>query len=112
ERYGNKPLETFPLNRIGAYLQFRILQAIGEPTHFPSPLLKGIHALKKAEEWVPSEVELTGSFPQALVTDETQRWMAGVQSVGRGRVVVFGHMKMARDNPDVVLRTLHWLARR
>jgi hypothetical protein len=106
EKYGNKPIESFPLNILGKEMGFWITgNNIGAPHSFDKDILKGITRLKRTDWW-PSEVELSSSESIAVVRDERLRIMGGTIPFGKGRILVYGHSGLVRENPLMLHKSL------
>ncbi len=110
EAYGGKPNDTFPLNGLGRKLNFRITEnAIGNPTYLETEIMAGIAQLTRETEWSASQIEIRSAEGRAVVRDEQQRVMGAVIPCGKGRVAVYGHGDLPKENPVVLLRTLAYL---
>ena len=106
--YVKKDNRSYPLNQLGKALGFTVTaQSIGKPVNKePSPYLLGIESLIHTDDWWPSMIDcqVTGYHP--LIRDENLRTMAMFIPSGRGRIFVFGHGALLRDNPTIVRNIL------
>lgn len=110
KEYGNKPIATFPLNIIGRRLQFRITEHnIGAPAHYNTAIMAGIGQVER-NDWWPSKVEVNRPDGQAIIQDENRQTMGARQSFGRGRIVLYGHDGILKDNPKLLIQSLDHLA--
>lgn len=100
--YGNKPVETFPLNKLGEKLGYQITgENIGGPIHIDKDLKKYIPKIT-IKNWWPSKIKFFNDAYTALVRDEHYRILAGSLVYGRGMVVVYGHNAMLAQNPRLL----------
>ncbi len=108
KEYGNEPVITYPLNIIGRKLDFQITgNNIGAPTFYRTDIMAGIGGVERSDWW-PSEVVLTGKSAKPIIQDEKNRTIAALQSFGRGRIVVFGHDHLLKENPKVLNQSLDY----
>jgi hypothetical protein len=111
KEYGNKPIETFPLNQLGAKMNFWITgQNVGAPKYLKTGIMAGVGEVQRVDWW-PSEVELRSKDGSAIVRDERQRILGGSIPFGNGRIVVYGHGGLLKDNPQVLKNTLLYLTK-
>ncbi|MCJ7729033.1 MAG: hypothetical protein MUO27_04030 [Sedimentisphaerales bacterium] len=111
KKYGNKPLEQFPLNVLGKRIGFCITgKNINPPAHFSTEIMEGVETIKR-EKWVPSEIEFYGQDAQGFIMDDKDRIIAGIMPVGEGFVSVVGHRGLLVENPEILLRILAFFAR-
>ena len=102
-----KDLEKYPLNQLGKSLGFTITgQNIGKPvTTEQLPYLLGVQSLAHTDWW-PSMVESQAAGFQPLIRDGKMKTMAIFIPSGKGRIFVFGHGSLLRDNPEIALNIL------
>jgi hypothetical protein len=110
-KYGNKPLEQFPLNLLGKRIGFCITgKNINPPAHFSTEIMEGVKTVKR-EKWDSSEIEFYGQNAQGFIMDDKDRIIAGMMPVGEGLVAVVGHRGLLIENPEIMLRILAYFAR-
>lgn len=101
-QYGNKPLEEFPLNRLGEILGYQITgQNIYGPTHIEEDLKSFVHKIHRTN-WAPSKIKFFNKNFKALIRDNGYQIMAGVTKFGKGTVFVCGHHAMLSENPRLL----------
>lgn len=111
KEYGNKPINTYPLNQLGRVLQFHVTEHnIGAPVHLKTEIMAGIGEITHTDWW-PSEIQLLSDNGRAVLLDEQQRVVAGFLPLGDGRVVVYGHDALLRDNPAVLAQSISFAAK-
>jgi hypothetical protein len=107
----NKDVEYHPLNQLGQPLSFTVqAKNIGEPTYFDTEVMSTVSAITRTDWW-PSEVELSTRKSRAIVRDDQQRIMGGLSPLENGRIVVFGHSGLLRDNPIVMVNSIRYAGR-
>lgn len=100
--YGNKPVEEFPLNKLGEKLGYQITgENIEGPIHIENNLKKYIPKIKIVN-WAPSRIKFFNGKYTALVRDKHYRIMAGSIIYGKGKVIIFGHNAMLAQNPRLL----------
>jgi hypothetical protein len=111
-QYGNKPVEAYPLNELGARIGFWVSERdVHAPAQGVGPLGAGV-PLRHLSGWAPSELELRSPQSQVLVRDARFRVIAGAVEHERGRAAVLAHDAFANENPELLARLLRWLARK
>ena len=111
KEYGNRPIETYPLNVLGKQLNFTVTgENAGTPTYLDTEIMAGIDRIERTDWW-PSKVEITSKDGRTIVQDETRRSIGGLLSLGDGRIVVYGHAALLKDNPKVLVRTVSYVSR-
>ncbi len=111
KEYGNKPIETYPLNMLGKKLGFTVTsQTVGTPTYFATDVMTGISLVERSDWW-PSAIECSSRDCQSIIRDEQQRSMGAMLSYGRGRITIYGHGELLKDNPAVLLNTVKYVSR-
>jgi len=111
KEYGNHPIETYPLNVLGKQLDFMVTgENAGTPTHLDTEIMAGIDRVERTDWW-PSKVEITSKDGRTIVQDETQRNLGGLLPLGAGRIVVYGHASLLKDNPKVLVKSVAYLGR-
>jgi hypothetical protein len=111
KEYGNHPIETYPLNVLGKQLNFTVTgENAGTPTCLDTEIMAGIERVERTDWW-PSKVEITSQDGRTIIRDETQRSIGGLLPFGDGRIAVYGHASLLRDNPRVLLNTVSYLSR-
>jgi hypothetical protein len=112
KEYGNKPIETFPLNALGRTMGFFITgRNIGAPNPASADTevfgdMQGWHG---ADKWAPSEVKpLTGSV-KSILRDFNERPIALRGDLGAGRLIVAGHEGLFEYNPEAFKAVLRFL---
>ena len=109
KEYGNRPIETYPLNVLGKQLNFAVTsENAGTPTYLDTEIMAGIERVERADWW-PSKVEITATNGQTIVQDQNRTSIGGRCTVGNGRIVVYGHDSLLKDNPKVLLKTVSYL---
>jgi hypothetical protein len=112
KRYGNKPVEAFPLNLLGKQFGFTITETY---VHQPTPSncdeeTRSIFAGKYRRQWSPSAVQLARPDSAILkLRDDAGRLLAATYPHQKGHVAVGGSEDLYRDNPGylaLVLKTL------
>ena len=112
KEYGNQPIENYPLNVLGQQLNFTITKEnVGTPTYLDTEIMTGIERVGRTDWW-PSKVEITSTNGQTVVQDQNRTCIGGLVAVGKGRIVVYGHDSLLKDNPKVLLSTMSYLKRR
>jgi hypothetical protein len=102
KEYGNRPIETYPLNVLGKQLNFAVTgENAGTPTYFDTEIMTGTERVEHTDWW-PSKVEITSKDGQTIIQDETRRSIGGLLTLGNGRIVVYGHESLLKDNPKVL----------
>jgi hypothetical protein len=108
--YDKQPIETLPINALGRRLGFAFTaDNLGHPSRVDAEALPGLAPLVQTD-WVPSGIRLDGEQARVTVRDDQLRAMAGTVHAGRGRVAVFGHSAMLRDNPALLIRSVGFAA--
>ena len=105
--YDKKDISRYPLNQLGKSLGFMITgQNIGSPVNKElSTYLLGVDTVTRTDWW-PSMVEshVRGSRP--LIRDENLKTMAIFIPRGSGRIFIFGHGSILKENPQILLNIL------
>jgi len=111
QEYDNQPLETYPLNVLGKQLNFTVTgENAGTPTHLDTEIMAGIERVERTDWW-PSKVAITSKDGRTIVQDETQRSIGGLLPLGEGRIVVYGHASLLKDNPKVLVKSVAYVGR-
>lgn len=111
KEYNNQPLNSYPLNKLGSQFGFEITGLhIGAPAELDQDFLAGFGNITHTDWW-PSQIKLKSRDSQMIIRDAELRGMAGLINYGQGRIAVFGHGMMLKDNPAVLKRTLSYLSR-
>jgi hypothetical protein len=111
KEYGNKPIETYPLNVLGKEFDFTVTKEnVGSPTYLDTEIMTGIERVERTDWW-PSKVEITSTSGQTVVQDQNRTSIGGRLTVGNGRIVVYGHDSLLKDNPKVLVKTVSYLKR-
>ena len=109
KKYGNKPVEKFPLNVLGKRLGFFITgKHIGAPSALTTDITSGIKSIERIN-LNPSEIEFNSPSAQAFIRDEKSRIIAGYFTLGKGCIFVIGHKSILEENPKLVLNILSHL---
>lgn len=109
KEYGNQPIKTYPLNIIGRRLNFWVTEHnIGEPKYLSTEIMAGIGAVQRSDWW-PSEVRVNEQSGKPILKDDKQRTIAALQTYGRGRMVVYGHDGILKDNPHILINSLNYV---
>jgi hypothetical protein len=109
KEYGNRPIETHPLNVLGQQLNFTVTsENAGTPTYLETEIMTGIERVERTDWW-PSKVETTSTNGQTVVQDQNRSSLGERFTVGKGRIVVYGHDSLLKDNPKVLLKTVSYL---
>ena len=112
KEYGNQPIENYPLNALGQQLNFTVTKEnIGTPTYLDTEIMAGIERIERTGWW-PSKVDITSTNSQTVVQDQNRSNIGGRLTVGKGRIVVYGHDSLLKDNPKVLVSTMSYLKRR
>ena len=112
KEYGNHPVESYPLNELGQQLNFTITKEnVGAPTYLDTEIMTGIERVERTDWW-PSKVEISATNGRTIVQDQNRTCIGGLLTVGKGRIVVYGHDSLLKDNPKVLLSTMSYLKRR
>jgi len=107
----NKEVEFHPLNQLGQPLSFTVhAKNIGEPTYFDTEVMSTISVIIRTDWW-PSEVEISARKSRAIVRDDQQRIIGGLSPIENGRIVVFGHSSLLKDNPIVMVNSIRYAGR-
>jgi hypothetical protein len=111
EAYGNKPVATFPLNKIGKELGFEITgENINDPVFRNAGLFHGLSAKQlKTEGWAPSKLVSKAPGSEVVSEDSEGRPIVVAYSLGRGRVMVFGHPSMLDEDEEILRRSVRFL---
>ncbi len=111
KEYGNQPIETYPLNVLGKQLNFEVSEEnAGTPTYLETEILTGTDRVERTDWW-PSKVKITSKDGQSILRDENQRSIGGLLPLGDGRIVLYGHASLLKDNPQVLLKTVSYVSR-
>jgi hypothetical protein len=111
KEYGNQPIEAYPLNILGKQLNFVVTgENAGTPTYLDTEIMVGTERVERTDWW-PSKVAITSQDGRTIVRDENQRCIGGLLPLGDGRIVVYGHASLLKDNPKVLLRTVSYVSR-
>lgn len=111
KEYGNQPIETYPLNVLGKQLHFTITgENAGSPTYLDTEIMAGMERVERTDWW-PSKVEITATNGQTIVQDQNRSSIGGRFTLGNGRIVVYGHSSLLKDNPKVLVKTVSYLSR-
>ena len=109
KEYGNRPIETYPLNVLGKHLDFTVTaENAGTPTYLDTEIMAGIERVERTDWW-PSKVVITATNGQTIVQDQNRTSIGGLLTVGNGRIVVYGNSSLLKDNPNVLVRTVSYL---
>jgi hypothetical protein len=109
KEYGNQPIETYPLNVLGKQLNFTVTaENAGTPTYLDTGIMAGIERVERTDWW-PSKVEITSTNGQTVVQDQNRTSIGGRLTAGNGRIVVYGHDSLLKDNPRVLVSTMSYL---
>lgn len=111
EAYGNKPVVTFPLNKIGKELGFEITgENINDPVFQNTGLFHGLSAKQlKTEGWAPSKIVSNAPGSEVVSEDPEGRPIVVAYSLGRGRVMIFGHPGMLDEDEEILRRSIRFL---
>ena len=111
KEYGNQPIETYPLNIIGRRLDFWVTgNNIGEPKYFGTEIMAGVCVVHRSDWW-PSEVRVKAKSGKPILKDENHRIIAALQSYGRGRIVVYGHDWILKENSQILINSINYALR-
>jgi hypothetical protein len=111
KEYGNHPIETYPLNVLGKPLNFTVTgENVGTPTYLDTEIMAGIARVERTDWW-PSKVEITSKDGRTIVRDENRKSIGGLLPLGDGRIVVYGHASLLKDNPKVLVKTVSYVSR-
>ena len=109
KEYGNRPIETYPLNVLGQQLNFTVTsENAGTPTYLDTEIMTGIERVERTDWW-PSKVETSSTNGQTIVQDQNRSSLGERFTVGNGRIVVYGHDSLLKDNPKVLVKTVSYL---
>ena len=109
KEYGNHPIESYPLNVLGQQLNFTVTREnIGTPTYLDTEIMAGIERVERTDWW-PSKVEISATSGQTVVQDQNRTCIGGRLTLGKGRIVVYGHDSLLKDNPKVLVSTMSYL---
>ena len=107
--YGNKPIETFPLNKLGKQLGFWITKYnIHAPIHLNEDLKKIIPKII-CKNWAPSKISFEGKKYKTFMRDKQYRLIAGSMNYGEGKIILLGHNGIFHENPNLLLYLLKYL---
>jgi hypothetical protein len=116
KQYGNKPIETFPINALGRSLGFVITgKNIGHPDPATADAevffgeIKKWNGGAKGAEWWPSEVQPLAENVTAILRDPSQHPIALRGEHGAGLFVVAGHDALFENNPEAFEAVLRFL---
>ncbi len=101
-KYGNHPIETFPLNQIAQPLGFWFTgTAVNAPVHRQG--MFNAAGLLKTKGWIPSKIQLLDPTQQTqdTIRDAKHNIIATRVSYGKGQVLVFGHASFLAKNPQL-----------
>jgi hypothetical protein len=109
--YGNKPVPSFPLNKVGAELGFEITgDNIGKPVASDSGLFRGLSEEQlKTGGWWPSKLIPKAANSEIVSKDPEGRPIVIAYQLGRGRVMVFGHPGMLDEDDEILRRSIRYL---
>ncbi|HMO50210.1 MAG TPA: hypothetical protein PKE26_04870 [Kiritimatiellia bacterium] len=108
KEYGNQPIETYPLNIIGRRLNFWITEhSSGEPVYFGTEIMAGISVVERSDWW-PSEVRANEKSFKPILKDDKHKTVAALQTYGRGRIVLYGHDGILKDNPKLLIHSINF----
>ena len=110
KEYGNKPIDTYPLNVVGRRLKFWVAENnAGAPVEFGTEIMAGIGGVERSDWW-PSEVRVDDKSGKAILKDENHKTIGALQSHGRGKIVVYGHDGILKDNPRILVNSVNFVA--
>lgn len=99
---------TFPLNVLGEKIGFHVLpHGTRRPRNLAPELIGEINAVNRSF-WSASEIQWSGDG-KVLLADEDLRAMVVSLNVGKGRVVVVGHVALLDENPQLTQRLFLWM---
>ena len=108
KEYGNQPIKTYPLNIIGRRLNFWVTENnIGEPVNYGTEIMAGISTVERSDWW-PSEVRVNEKSGKPILKDDKHKTIGALQTYGRGRIVVFGHDGILKDNPKILINSINY----
>ena len=111
--YGNKPVESFPLNKLGTRLGFQITGCpAGKPdSHTLPPTLPCRNTEILQDNWNASEIEIKDHVANRtdLLRDEKGRLIAVELEHGKGKVIVAGSEGLMEQHPEFLKACLNIL---
>ena len=110
KEYGAKPIDTYPLNVLGSRLKFWVTENnVGAPVELATEIMAGIGGVERSDWW-PSEVRVDDKSGKPILKDENHKTIGALQSLGRGKIVVYGHEGILKDNPRLLVNTVDFVA--
>lgn len=101
-KYGNQPIENFPLNAVSQRLGFWFTgQPAGQP-NVQQGIFHGANQYQQAH-WVPSKIQLLDAKQQTqdVIRDQNHNIIAVRLPYGKGQILVFGHQGFLEHNPQL-----------
>ena len=96
---------------LGKQLNFEVSgENAGTPTYLETEIMTGTDRVERTDWW-PSKIEITSKDGRTIIRDEARRSIGGLLPLGDGRIVVYGHASVLKDNPKVMLRTVSYVSR-
>ena len=71
--------------------------------------MAGIGGVERSDWW-PSEVRVDDKSGKAILKDENHKTVGALQSHGRGKIVVYGHDGILKDNPRILVNSVNFVA--
>ena len=106
--YGNKPIETFPLNQIGRAFGFWITgKNVGLPK-YRSGLFYDYSPIHR-KRWWPSKLTIKTNTTNTI-RDKDHNLIAIQYPYGLGQIMVFGHGGFLSENPMLTIKSIREMA--
>ena len=110
KEYGNKPIDTYPLNVVGRRLKFWVAEnSVGAPVELGTAIMADIDGVERSDWW-PSEVRVDDKSGKPILKDENHKTIGALQSHGRGKIVAYGHEGILKDNPRILVNSVNYVA--
>lgn len=110
--YGNRPIEDFPLNRLGESLGFRVsANSIGDvkPGSANREVFGQISKWEGFGKWIPSRIDASNANAETILKDTEGRTIAIRGKLGDGKFVAMGHSSILSYNPSTIGEVLKYL---
>lgn len=102
EAYGNKKIEHYPLNQIGRYLDFRLLDGYAKFYEHDEKFTKIVGVAKPPTNSTFSNVEISGDSDKLILSSPNNTYCGLSAKRYFGHIYIFGHESPLQLNPELV----------
>ena len=102
ELYGNKKIEDYPLNQIGSFLDFRLLDGYAKFYQHDAKFMNIVGAAKPPTEATFSNIEISGASDKLILSSSNNTYCGLGAKRYFGYIYIFGHESPLQLNPELV----------